>query len=343
MPTTSKPLGLGVIGCGYWGPNLIRNFNLLKSVDVRRVADLSEERRGHIQELYPQIDVVADHRQILEDPAIDAVAIATPVPSHFPLASEALDRGKHVFVEKPLCETASQGDSLLALAKARGKVLFVGHTFLYAPAVTRIRDIVASGELGEIFYVSSRRLNLGLLQRDINVIHDLAPHDLSILHFVLGQEPVAVTAVGSWHYQEGVEDVAVVTLHYPGNLVAHLHFSWLDPKKVREMVFVGSEKMLVYDDVEGTEKLRIHDKRVVRPDYYDTFGEFQFSYHYGDIHVPWLPGAEPLRAECAHFVECITTGVTPRSGGPEGLRVVRLLEAANQSMRSRGGRIELAR
>jgi predicted dehydrogenase len=320
---------------------LVRNFTAAREARVVRVADLAEERLTHIAQLYPSIATTQRSEEIISDASIDAVAIATPLLTHHPLAREALLAGKHVFVEKPLCETVAQAEELIKLAGDRGLTLFVGHTFIYSPAVDKIREIIASGELGEIFYVSSRRLNLGLLQRDINVVQDLAPHDLSILNHVLEQDPVAVTATGAAHCQEGVEDVAVVTLEYRGNLVVYLHCSWLDPKKVREMVFVGSEKMLLYDDVEAQEKIRIHDKRVVKPRHYDTFGEFQFSYHYGDVHIPWLRGGEPLRTECEHFLDCVRRGETPRSGGPEGLRVIRLIEAALRSMRSGGDRIAL--
>lgn len=335
------PINIGVIGCGYWGPNLVRNFGALAQSRVVRVADLSEARLAHIAELYPHIETTQRAEEILHDPAIDAVAIATPVPTHHPLARAALLADKHVFVEKPMCATSAEADDLTALAQARGRTLFVGHTFIYTPAVRKISEIISAGELGEIFYISSRRLNLGLLQRDINVVQDLAPHDLSILNHVLQQDPLTVSAFGASHYQEGIEDVATMVLEYPGNLIAHLHLSWLDPKKVREMVFVGSAKMLVYDDVEAQEKIRLYDKRVVRPDYYDTFGEFQFAYHYGDIHIPWLRGGEPLRAECEHFLECVRTGATPRTGGPEGRRVVRLIEAALHSMRNGGTRVPL--
>jgi len=341
MSNSTEPLGVGVIGCGYWGPNLIRNFAGLRDSAVIRVADLNADRRAHIAEIYPQVEAVEDYREILRDPAIEAVAIATPVRTHHPLAKEAIEAGKHVFVEKPLCETVAETEDLIALAESAKRVLFVGHTFLYTAAVHEAKRVIDAGELGDILYISCRRLNLGLLQRDINVIQDLAPHDLSILNWALDQDPVSVAAMGSAHYQPDVEDVAVVTLQYPNNVVAYLHYSWLDPKKTREVFFVGSEKMLVYDDLEGQEKIRIYDKRVVKPDYYNTFGEFQFSYHYGDIHIPWLRGGEPLRAECQHFVDCVRTGARPRTGGVEGLRVVRILEAANQSLRQGGTPIEL--
>ncbi|MBN1476635.1 Gfo/Idh/MocA family oxidoreductase [Candidatus Sumerlaeota bacterium] len=338
---TENPLRIGVIGCGYWGPNLIRNFNALAEAEVAWVCDLNADRLSHIVGLYPHVVATENHRDIMGDASIEAVAIATPVPSHFALAKEALEAGKHVFVEKPMCETSAEAEELIALAKARGLTLFVGHTFIYSPAVQEIARIVRSGELGKIYYVASRRLNLGLLQRDINVIQDLAPHDISILNHILDQDPIAVSASGSAHHQEGVEDVATMTVEYAGKLQAFLHSSWLDPKKVREMVFVGEEKMLVYDDVEPQEKIRIHDKRVVRPPHYDTFAEFQFSYHYGDVHTPWLRGGEPLRTECKHFIDCIRSGETPLSSGEHGLRVIRVLEAANASMRNCGARVEL--
>jgi predicted dehydrogenase len=298
--------------------------------------DLDENKLGRARKLYPGILTTRDVNHIVSNPEIDAVGIATPVSSHYELAKQALLHGKHVFVEKPLCHSSGACLDLIRLAKKKGKVLMVGHTFEYTAAVNKIKEIVMSGELGDILYVSSVRLNLGLLQPDINVIWDLAPHDISIITYVLGEHPISVNCQGKGHYRKHIEDVATITLNFSNGAIAFVHTSWLDPNKVRRTTIVGSKKMLVYNDTEPQEKIKIYDKGVEAPRYYDTFGEFPFSYRYGDIYSPRIEDYEPLRDECAHFLECIEKEKTPRSDGYSGLRVVSVLEAANESLQRDG-------
>jgi predicted dehydrogenase len=334
-------IGIGVIGCGYWGPNLVRNFVGLPEAHVVRVADMREERLKHLRGLYAGLETGTDHKSLLEDPRVDAVAIATPVRTHFSLASEALEAGKHVLIEKPLTETVAQAEDLIALAEKQQRVLMVGHTFEYSAPVNRLRDVIASGELGRVFYISMQRLNLGLFQPDINVVWDLAPHDISIINYLLWQEPEAVGAHGSANYQQGREDIAFLFLRYPGNVIAHLHVSWLDPCKMRRTTVVGDKKMAVYDDLNAMQPVMIFDKGITKQPYYDTFGEFKLIYNAGDIHSPKIDLVEPLKVECSHFLECIRSGKKPRTDGSSGLRVVRVLEAAQRSMMANGQEVPI--
>ncbi len=325
-------LRAGVIGCGYWGPNLIRNFIQLQESDVAWVADLDESRLKKMKELYPSVATTTDYREIITDPGVNFVAIATPVHTHYRLAREALDQKKHVLVEKPIAASVQEAEELVHLAAAQGCKLMVGHTFLYTSAVKKMKEIIDSGELGEIYYINSQRLNLGLFQQDINVVWDLGPHDISIILYLLGQEPHWVSAVGASHINPKVEDIAILTMEFADNLVAFVQSSWLDPDKIRKMTVVGSKKMMVYDDVQPTEKIRIYDKGVEKPKHYDTFAEFPYSYKYGDIIIPKIDGTEPLRTELSHFLDCIKSDVTPMSDGRRGLQVVKILEAAQKSL-----------
>ena len=329
-------ISMGIIGCGYWGPNLIRNYNQLPNCNMLICCDLDGKKLDRMKMLYPNILTTNDAYQLIRNPRIDAVGIATPVFTHYELAKEALLYEKHVFVEKPLCHSSEACLDLIRLAEKSGKVLMVGHTFEYTAAVNRMKAIVESGELGEILYISSSRLNLGLFQPDINVIWDLAPHDVSIITYILGMHPISVNGQGKGHYKKYIEDVATVTLNFPNGAIAFIHTSWLDPNKVRRTTIVGSKKMLVYDDTEPQEKIKIYDKGVDAPPYYDTFGEFQLSYRYGDIYSPRIEDYEPLRKECTHFLECIEKHQTPCSDGYSGLRVVSILEAANESLKMDG-------
>jgi len=329
---------IGVIGCGYWGPNLIRNFSHLKGSDVLICSDLGEDRLAHMRSLYPKIETTTDYRRVLARSDVDAVVVATPPETHFRLATEALRAGKHVFVEKPLALSASEGAAMVEEAKKLGRVLLVGHTFVYTAAVNKIKEVVASGELGEIFYVSTTRVNLGIFQEHVNVVWDLAPHDVSILNYILDRMPESVATQASCCIRKNVEDVAFLAMRYPGNILAHIHVSWLNPNKIRSTTVVGSRKMLVYDDVSALEKIRIYDKGVTVTPHYDTFGEFQLSYRYGDILIPRLDDAEPLKVACQHFIDCVEKGVPPRSSAVHGLEVVRVLEAAVESIRD-GGRV----
>jgi predicted dehydrogenase len=328
--------GVAVVGLGYWGPNWVRNFQQLQCARRVVACDLDAKRRRHVKELYPAVETTANFEEILRDAEIEGVVIATPVSSHYKLARMALESGKSVLVEKPLAMSRRDAADLVRLARGCRRTLMVGHTFLYSAPVLKAREIIQSGELGEIFYISSVRANLGLFQYDVNVAWDLATHDISIILWLLDRKPQAVSCQGQSHYCPEFEDVALLTLHFSDKVIAFIHVSWLDPNKIRRTTIVGSQKMLVYDDTSVQEKLRIYDRGVSMQRYYDTFGEFQFSYRYGDILIPRLEESEPLRQECAHFVDCIRGGTEPRTDGVNGLQVVSILEAANLSMRESG-------
>ncbi len=334
-------LKIGVIGCGYWGPNLIRNFKALPECEMSICADLHESNRFRMSRLYPDVRVTADHKEIVGNDTISAVAIATPAHLHYPLAKECLLAGKHVLVEKPLATTSEECLGMINLAQKAGKILMVGHTFEYSPGVNKTKEILASGELGEILYARCARLNLGLFQSDINVIWDLAPHDISILLYLLGKPCVAVNGQGKAHYFKNIEDIATATLHFADGKFATVETSWLDPYKIRRMTLVGTKKMLVYDDIHPSEKIKIFDKGVDVPPYYDTFGDFQFAYRYGDIASPRIEDGEPVRIECQHFIDCIKENRTPRSDGFSGLRVVGILEAICSSIKQNGALVRL--
>jgi len=331
---------VGVIGCGYWGPNLVRNFVEIPTSTVVAVADLNQKRLNHIQGCYPQIAVTKDYRDLFRL-GLDATVIATPPATHFRLARDALLHGLHVLVEKPLTLASRDAQELIDLAKEHDCILMVGHTFVYNPAVRALKQIINSGEIGDIYYVDAVRASLGLFQPDLNVLWDLAPHDISILLYILGREPIGISARGITCVQDGIEDVAYMTLVFPNNVLAHVHLSWLDPCKVRRITIVGSRKMVVYDDVESLEKVKIYDKGVECPPYTDTFGDFQFAYRYGDITIPNIRFTEPLRLECDHFLKCILTHKRPQTDGYDGLRVVKIIEAAQESLRNSGSQEQI--
>ncbi|MGD8834490.1 MAG: Gfo/Idh/MocA family oxidoreductase [Desulfobacteraceae bacterium] len=332
-------LNIGVIGCGYWGPNLIRNFNQLNTCDVLIVADLSQDRLSHMKMLYPGIEITKDYSMIINNPDIHAVAIATPVHTHYKFASEALYAGKHIFVEKPLTASVEEAESLVALADQFNRKLMVGHISEYTCAVRKMKEVIDSGELGEIYYINSQRLNLGLFQKDINVVWDLAPHDIAIVLYLLGQEPEAVSTMGASHVNPSIEDVAVLAMHFPGDLIALIQTSWLAPDKVHKTTVVGSRKMMVYDDTQPSEKIRIYDKGVEMLKHYDSFAESHYSYKYGDIVIHRIDGEEPLRTELSHFVDAIRRDINPLSDGRSGLRVVKILEAAQRSLELGNNRV----
>jgi len=338
----NKQIKVGVVGCGYWGPNLIRNFRSLSDCNLRVMCDLSEERLNHLGNLYPDVDRMTDYKHMLNGVGLDAVVIATAVKSHFPMAKASLLAGKHTFIEKPMASSSAECEELIETARKKGVVLMTGHTFLYSPAVKKIKEIVEAGDIGEIRYICARRLNLGLFQKDINVAWDLAPHDLSIIQHIMGEQPLSVNCRGSANINAGVEDVTTMTLSFTKKRSAIIHSSWLDPRKVREMTIVGSKRMIVYDDVTPLEKLRIFDARVEVPPHYDTFAEFQYAYHYGDMYAPYIKQEEPLKTECQHFLDCIKQGLFPLTGGQQGLELVRILEASSESLRRGGAPVDLA-
>ena len=330
---------VGVVGCGYWGPNLVRNFRSIPGCQVPAVCDVSAKRLKHLQGLYPDLAVLTDYRQFLEKTELDAVAIATPVKFHFPLAKASLLAGKHTFIEKPMASSSAECEELINLAQRKGLSLMVGHTFLYSSPVRKIVELVESGDIGEIRYINCRRLNLGLFQKDINVAWDLAPHDISIILHVLGEFPVSVNCSGNAHVARGIEDVTNMSLSFRKNRFATIQSSWLEPRKVREMTIVGTQRMIVYDDLQNNEKIRVYDVRVDRPPHYDSFVEFQYSYHYGDSYIPYIQQEEPLKSLAQHFVDCIRTGAQPLTGGKEGLELVRILEASSASLRNNGAAV----
>jgi predicted dehydrogenase len=307
----------------------------LPASEVVCIADLSAERRQAAHLEYPAVHVVDRLEEVLASD-VDAVVVATPIRTHHRLASAALEHGKHVFVEKPLAASSAEARDLIELAAARERVLMVGHTFLYNPAVEKLRQLVQDGALGRIYYIDAVRANLGLFQSNINVIWDLAPHDLSILNYVLGACPLRVSAHGAAYVRPGIQDVAHLTLEYPERVLAHVQVSWLSPSKIRRFTVVGDREMAVYDDVEATEKIRIFNRGVDAPDHTATFGEFQMSYRYGDIVSPHIHWAEPLAVECRHFAEAVLEGKTPPSDGVNGLEIVRILEATDASLASDG-------
>jgi len=333
---------VAVVGCGYWGPNLIRNFRSLPDCRLKVMCDLSQQRLNHLHQLYPEVEVSSDFEAVLADPEVNAVAIATSVRFHYPMAKASLLAGKHTFIEKPMAASAKECEELIEIAQKEGLILMIGHTFLYSPAVRKIKEIVNSGEIGDIRYISARRLNLGLFQKDINVAWDLAPHDISIILYVMDEAPISVNCTGSAHVNRRIEDVTTMYLTFKQHRSAVIQSSWLDPRKVREMTIVGSKKMIVYDDVAQIEKIKIYDARVETPPHYDTFADFHYAYHYGDMHVPYIKQEEPLKVECQHFLDCINNKTRPISSGQQGLQLVRILEASSLSLKQQGAAVELS-
>jgi predicted dehydrogenase len=332
-------LKVGVIGLGYWGPKLARNFHELPYSRLEWGCDLAQSRLDHIHNLYPEVRTTRDYRELLHSD-IDAVCIATPVRTHYRLVMEALRAGKHVLVEKPFAACVGQAAEIVTEGKRRKRVVMVGHTFVYNPAVVAMKEIMASGHLGEIYYINATRVNLGLFQPDINVAWDLAPHDISILLFLLGIAPVSASARGGIYVQrkKGLHDVAYLSLYFPNGVMADLRVSWLDPCKIRRYTVVGSEKMLVYDDVEPENKIVIYDKGVQVPLYSDTEQEFHLSYRTGEG-IPYpLDWVEPLKVECRHFMDSVREGTEPHSSGRDGLEVIKVLESAQCSLLNGGTR-----
>ena len=329
-------ISVGIIGYGYWGPNLVRNFAETPGARVTWVTDLRPERVAAALARYPGIRGGTDYREMLDDPAVDAVAIALPVAAHFEVGMAALESAKHVLLEKPLAGSSHEAMQLIAAAEARRLVLMVDHTFVFTPAVQRIRELTANGDLGDIYYYDSVRINLGLFQRDVNVLWDLAVHDLAIMDFVLARQPQAVSATGLAHVRGEPENIAYMTIFFDDNLIAHVHANWLAPVKVRRMLLGGSRRMIVFDDLEASEKIRVYDRGIMVNASPENVYQMMVGYRTGDMWSPQLPLREALNAETAHFVDCIANGRTPITDGYAGLRVIRMLEAATQSMKVRG-------
>lgn len=334
-------LKVAVIGYGYWGPNLVRNFMASPATTVLYVVDANADRLKAVQRLYPTIKITTDLSVALADPEVMAVSIATPVSTHFDLAMAALQAGKHVLLEKPMTESSEKCKILIEEADKRGLVLMVDHTFPYTGAVRKIKEFIDKGELGEIYYFDSVRVNLGLFQHDVSVIWDLAVHDLSILDFILKEHPVAVSATGTAHVKGEPEDVAYLTLFFKSNLIAHIHVNWLAPVKLRQTLIGGAKKMVVYDDAEMTEKIKIYDKGITLTTDPENIYQMRVGYRTGDMLCPKLDGAEALKALVEHFARCVEQGEKPITSAESGLRVVRIMEAATESMLRKGECIEL--
>ena len=331
---------MGVIGCGYWGPNLIRNLFEIKEADVLYCCDLVESRLQLIRDRYPKIIITRDYKDILTDTNIDAVIIATPADTHYRIAKEFLLKGKHVFVEKPITFDVSQAEDLVDVSRKVGKILMVGHTFEYNPAVIKAKEYIEKGELGEVYYIASRRLNLGIVRSDINALWNLAPHDVSILIYLLGVMPESVRAWGSAFIQDDIEDVVFFYLYFPGNIAAHVQVSWLDPHKIRETIIVGSKKMIVYDDIDNDGKIKIYDKGIDKIENSNfqspNYADYQLRLRTGDLLIPKIDSYEPLKKECKHFIDCIRENKSPLTDGENGLRVVKVLDAAQKSLKNNG-------
>jgi predicted dehydrogenase len=340
---TQQKTRVAAVGCGYWGPNLIRNLAYLPTVQLQALCDLDQAKLDKMNTLYNPTYSTRKLEDILKDDEVEAVVIATPANTHFEVTEAALSADKHVLVEKPIALHEGEAAQLVRLARERQRILMVGHTFQYNPAVNRVRQAVQSGELGEVIYAYLTRVNLGIIRDDLNVMWNLAPHDISILLWTLGSLPTRVSARGfsPLRPDSKLEDIVFMVLEFANGTVAHIHASWLDPNKTRQATFVGTEKMIVYDDVDPQRKVQIFDKGVVRPDSPPSFGEFQLTIREGDILIPRLPTTEPLKAEVQHFIECVQGGKIPHSDGINGWQVVRILEAGDQSIDQLGKVIEL--
>lgn len=332
---------VGVIGYGYWGPNLVRNFAEVSGSRIVAVSDLRPERLALVENRYPTVKATTDYRELLADPGIDAIAIVTPVSTHFELAMQALRAGKHVLVEKPLAATSEQAVRLIEEADRRNRVLMVDHTFVYTGAVRKIRELLKRNDLGDLYYYDSARINLGLFQHDVNVIWDLAVHDVSIMDYLLSSEPCSISATGVSHVPGEPENIAYITIFFPNNLIAHIYVNWLAPVKIRRTIIGGSQKMIIYDDLEPSEKVRVYDKGIIVDNNQESVYQMLIGYRTGDMWAPQLDVTEALHTEVTHFIRCIEDGQRPITDGAAGLRVVQLLEAASRSMAARGRPVEV--
>ena len=332
-------INIGAIGYGYWGPNIVRNFNSIEGARVVTVCDRDEAGLARAHRANPGILTTTDSSDVLSSPDIDVVAIITPVSGHYPLAKTALLNGKHIFVEKPFTATPDQAEELIELAEKKNLKIMVDHTFIFTGAVRKIRQLIEEKVLGDLYYYDSTRVNLGLFQSDVNVIWDLAPHDFAIMDYLIDERPVAVTASGKAHVN-GLEDTAYVTVHFANNMIAHLNVNWLSPVKLRTTLLGGEKKMLVWNDLEMDEKIKIYDKGV---DVKDKLGKYEMlvSYRSGDISVPKVNQVEALKVEAEYFIDCITNDTPPMNDGGAGLRVVRMLSACSESLRSEGRMVRL--
>jgi predicted dehydrogenase len=330
---------LGVVGCGHWGPNHVRVFSQLRESRVAACADPDMKRLSALRDQWPDIQGFQDHRQMLETVKLDAVAIAAPTRFHYGIARDALVAGKHVLCEKPLCVTTSEGQELIALAKDRGLVLMTGHVFLFNPGIVKLKELIRFHDTGRVYYLRALRTNLGPIRQDVNSVFDLATHDISIFNFLLDGVPLSVSAVGGTFLQDKIEDVAFISLRYPSNILANIQVSWLDPKKLREIVVVGDKKMIVWDELASPGPIHIYDKGVAREPYYDDYGQFHLLAREGDITIPKVRLEEPLKIQNRFFLQCIREGSVKMNDSQFALGVVRVLEAIDQSMKAGGGTV----
>ncbi len=329
-------LNLGIVGFGYWGPNIVRNFYGHSDIEIFSICDKSEDRRVAAKSAYPDIEVTSDSDTLISNEKIDAVAIITPVFTHFDLAKKALENGKHVFIEKPFTSTSEQAEELIKLADAKDLVIMVDHTFLFTGAVRKMKELVDDGTIGDLYYYDSMRVNLGLFQHDVNVLWDLAPHDISIMQYLVPDlKPVSLNATGVSHFPHGIEDVAYLTIKFENNFIAHFNVNWMSPVKIRQTLLAGSNKMLVWDDIENDYKLRVYDKGVSISEKSEIYN-LLIQYRSGDMFTPKLEQLEALKLETQHFVDAISKGIKPINGGQEGLDVVRVLEASEKSIKNGG-------
>jgi len=333
-------INLGVIGYGYWGPNVARNFNNCGGAKLVSICDLDEKRLGQAKCTFPFIKVASNPKDLINSDEIQAIAIVTPVFTHYQLAKAALEAGKHIFVEKPFTSNAGQAEELINLGLKKGLKIMVDHTFLFTGAVRKIREILNKGELGSLFFYDSTRINLGLFQHDINVVWDLAPHDFSIMNYLLGNSPVAISAQGTDHFGAGVEDVAYIAAHFNNGFIGHFHCNWLSPVKIRKTLISGDKKMLVWDDLESDEKIKIYDRGVEFKNG-EGIHKLLVSYRSGDMYAPKVSSTEALQLEAKYFLECIEKNIEPHNNGEAGLNVVRMLEATDKSLRGGGGKIKI--
>ena len=335
-------INIATIGCGYWGPNLVRNLSEIEGANIAAICDIDKNKLNSLKKSYPNIKIATDnYKDILNNKEIDAVVVATPAITHYKIANECLLAGKHVLVEKPLAHNSKDAEELVKTAKEKKKILMVGHTFEYNPVVAKIKEYIKNGDIGKVYYIDCTRVNLGQIRDDVNVVWNLAPHDISVILYWLEPKEAKVSCKGIAHIRQGIEDVAYLTLELQNSIFVNIHVSWLDPVKTRKMTIVGSKKMILYDDLDSEAKIKIYDKGVdFKADPY-AYGAFQLKLRAGDILIPKIESSEPLRNECEHFIECIKKNKTPRTDGLNGLRVVKVLEAAQESLKNNGASIKV--
>ena len=326
---------IGLIGCGAWGKNLLRNFSNLPGCVLLSCCDENPKQIEKLRPNYPKVKFTQDQKEIIENPNLDAVVISTPPASHFKLSRAAILADKDVFVEKPMVLEVAEGEELVKLAEEKKKILMVGHIMEYHAVTLKLKEYINKGELGKVYYLYSTRVNLGKVRDIENALWSFAPHDISMILFLLEKDPISVTATGECYLQKGIEDVAFMTMHFPDGVMAHIHVSWLDPHKDRKLTVVGDKKMAVFDDTESSEKIWIYDKGVDTKLDYNTYGEY-LSLRFGDILIPKIESTEPLKVECEHFIDCVQNRKTPRSDGEDGLRVLKVLDAAQRSLKMGG-------